>query len=102
MSVSNRIPHPFIVIGLIAVLTACTSNSTPVASQTSLPVIDTPKAPSATPINTATPTATTVPPTPIPSPTSKPSLEDILLTDARHVQGGHGVRFRYMLAVDIA
>ena len=84
MFFSKRIPYPFIFIGFIAVLTACASNSTPVARQTSLPATSTP---TTTPANTATSTATAMPPTRTPTPTPKPSLEDVLLTDARHIQG---------------
>ena len=89
MFFSKRNSHPFIFIGLIAILAACTSNSTPVAEQTSLPARHTPlqKTPTTTPINTATPTATTVAPTRTPTPTPKPSLEDVLLANARHIQG---------------
>jgi protein-disulfide isomerase len=88
MLFSTTTPYVFITIGLIAVLTACTSSSTPVAKQVSPPATNTPliKNKTVTPINTTTPTATTAP-TITPTPTPKPSLEEVLLTGARHVQG---------------
>jgi hypothetical protein len=89
----SKMSRLIVIIGVVLALSACTgSPSTPAVEQVSLvsptatPSPATTSAPKkTTSIPSDTPTPTTVPPTGTPTP--KPSLEDVLLANARHIHG---------------